>query len=191
MPPKHARYVSCFCLWDMPSCVLSFCWVTAATLSLHEHRVAVGTAADSLRHLHLRALRPILDCASSMCFPFVPLLKIIWASCLRELTGAIGADYGFPFPEKISVLADGSPGNDREAVCSLTVLHNVRRFELASMSMFASFLTLCPATLNICNQTSDLRRSYRHSLFHLILCIRGALEGGDIMCNELSRNVGQ
>src|ERR1700761_764772 len=122
MPPKHARYVSCLCPWDMPSCVLSFCWVTAATLSLHQHRVAVGTAADSLHHLPLRGLRSILDCRSSKCLPFVP-----------ELSRATGTDCGFPFSEKFAGLADGCPGYDREALCSFAVLHDVRRFDLASM----------------------------------------------------------
>ena len=151
--------------------------VTTANLSLREHRVAVGTAADSLRHLPLCALRPILDCASSKCFPLVPLIKIIWESCLWEHTGATGADYGFSFPEKSAVLADGSSDDDREALCSFAVLHDVRRFDLASISMFASFLTLCLATLNLYDRTGDLRRSYRRLLFQRMLCIRGAPEG--------------
>ena len=102
MPPKHARCVSCVyaCGRCLP-CVLSFCWVTTATLSLHEHRVAVGTAADSLRHLRLRGLRPILDCASSEYLSFMPLLKITWASCLWKHTRATGTDYGFPFQRNL------------------------------------------------------------------------------------------
>jgi hypothetical protein len=83
-----------------------------------------------------------------------------------------GADYGFSFSEKFAVLADGYPGDDREALRSFTVLHDVRRFDLASISMFASFPTLCLATLNLYNRTGDLRHSYRRSLFQWMLRMR-------------------
>ena len=60
----NARKVCLLCLEDA-SRVLSFCWVTTATLTRCEHRVAVGTAADSLRHMLVRTLCPILDSSSS------------------------------------------------------------------------------------------------------------------------------
>ena len=68
MPPTLARFVFVFggCL----SRVLSFCWVTTAAVTLCEHCVAVGTAADSLRHMLVRTLCPILDSSSSKWYNF-------------------------------------------------------------------------------------------------------------------------
>jgi hypothetical protein len=73
---------------------------TTANLSSHEHRVAIGTAADSLRHLRVRTLYPILDRASSK-FKFLPELRILWA-CSLELTGATALTTASPFSENCS-----------------------------------------------------------------------------------------
>jgi hypothetical protein len=48
----------------------------------------------------------------------------------------MGADC-FLFSERFAVLADGHPGDDREALRSFAVLHDVRRFDLVSISLFA------------------------------------------------------
>ena len=45
---------------------------TIATLSSYEHRVAICTATDSLRHLHVRVLCPVLERTSSECLNFCP-----------------------------------------------------------------------------------------------------------------------
>lgn len=80
------------------------------------------------------------------------------------------ADY-FLFSERFAVLADGHPGDDREALRSFAVLHDVRRIDLVYTSSSYHFPMLCPAMPNLYNRIGYLRRSYRRLLFQRMLCI--------------------
>lgn len=51
------------------------------------------------------------------------------------------ADY-FLFSGRFAELADGHPGDDWEALRYFAVLHDVRRFDLVSISIFLSFSDL-------------------------------------------------
>ncbi len=96
----HTRKVCLMCLWGIPVMCAQFLLGTIANLSLREYCVAICTAADSLHHLCVRNLYPILDRASSKCPPFLPLLRILLASCSWELTRATDADYRLPVLRK-------------------------------------------------------------------------------------------
>ena len=61
---------------------------------------------------------------------FCPGSGLLWASWFIGVTVA-----DFLFSENIAVLADGYPDDNREALRSFIVAHNVRRFDLARISV--------------------------------------------------------
>jgi len=107
--------------------------------------------------------------------PFYPCSGFFWRLVRGSSLERRTLTTGFPFSEKIAVLADGYPGDDREALRSFAVLHDVRRFDLTCIRISVVH-TISDAmsmivTLGLYNRTSDLQRSYRRSLCQQRPCI--------------------
>ena len=111
----------------------------------------------------------------------------------RELIGATSADDRLL--DTITALDAGYPADDREALRSFVVLHDVRRASTSPVFWWFTHLFWCArlATLNRYNQTSNLRRSYRLSLCQRRYCIqsRGTPEGETLHAVRLLRDAGQ
>ena len=157
----HKREVCLLCLWRrIPVVCAQLCWEpkrifhsvnivwqSALPLTLCAICVAVFYIHSSIAH----------NVSASH---FCPGSGLLWASWFTEATGA-----DFLFSENIAVLAAGYPGDDREALRSLVVAHDVRRFGFAcilviytifdAMSSNAQFLQLDgqPTTLPVTTLT--------------------------------------
>ena len=124
----HKRKVCLMCSWKMPAVCPQLLLNTILNLSSREHRVAICAATDSLRHLRVRILHPILDRASSNCPHFCPcpgfFRRLVCRSSLERRTLTIG----FPFSERISALDADFPADDRETLRSFAVLRDASAF---------------------------------------------------------------
>jgi hypothetical protein len=102
---------------------------TIANDSSREHHVAICTATNCLRHLHVGVVYPFRDCACSECLPFLLPPRFFFVLIRGgSLNRRLLTD--FPFSERIAVLVASHPGDDREAVRSFAVLYDVRRFDI-------------------------------------------------------------
>src|SRR6266702_4582447 len=170
MLPIHVRCVSC--VNEMPVVRAQLLSGTIADLSSREHRLAICAATDSLRHLRVRTLYPIHDRASGKCPHFCPFSGFFWRLVRESSLEQRTLTTGFSFLESIAALDADCPADDREALRSFAVLHDVRRLDVACISVVhAPFLMSCLATLNRHNRPSDLQLSYRRSLCQQRLCI--------------------
>jgi hypothetical protein len=111
------------------------------------------------------------------------------SSCSRELTGEWMLTTGFSFLDTIAALDAGCPTDDWEVLRPFFVLHDVRRFDIACVSVVH---TPCLAIPHRYNQIIDLQRSHRRSLCQRRFCIHshGMLEGVPSRAVKLLRDMG-
>ena len=112
------------------------------------------------------------------------------SSCSGELTGPRWMlTTGFLLLDAIAALDAGCPTNDWEALRPFLVLHDVRRFDIASVSVVHA---PCLATPNRYNQIIDLQRSYRRSLCQRRFCLHSCVipEGVPSRAVKLLRDMG-
>ena len=117
----------------MPVACAQLLFGIIANHSSHEHRMAICTATDSLCHMRVRILYPIFDRSSGKFPRFLPLRRILSASCLRELPVTLTTRP--PFLVIIGGLVPGYPGTDREALRSFPPLHAVRFLDIVCVSV--------------------------------------------------------
>ncbi len=130
----HSRKVCLVCLWRMPVVCAQLLSGTIADLSSREHRLAICPATDSLCCRRDRNLYPILDRASRKCAHSHPA-RFLWRLVRESSPERRTLTTGFSFLETFAALDIGSPADQREALCSFAVLHDVRRLGIACISV--------------------------------------------------------
>ena len=127
----HTRKVRLRYRWRIPVLWAQPLLAITANLSSCEHRVAICTAANTLHHLPLHTLCPIIGSASSKCL-------CLGSFCCLAVRGPLerrSLTASSTFSGRFGVLAETYPGDDWKALCPFTISYDVRRFDLACISV--------------------------------------------------------